>query len=885
MASLLAASAPSAALRRVAGALPRGRTLSAESWALRHRWMLGLLCANAAGLIAFGLAQGYGLGHSLFEGGVVATFAVAGAAARGDRKIGSVAVALGLLTASAVTVHLSGGAIEAHFHFFVMIAVLTLYEDWLPFLVAAGFVLLHHGIGGLVAPESVFAHAAGVAHPWRWASIHAGFVAAAGAANVLSWRLHEETRRHMRQLAQIVESSHDAIFSTDRDGTVLSWNGGAGQIFGRGAAEMLGGSFLRLLPPDELDAGRELLRRVLDGERLEQHDAEWCGGDGGRIAVRVSASPMRDVRGAVVGVSAIAQDVTEQRRSLVALERERGRLAGAEEIGRMGNWEWDCAADAIEWSDQLYRLFGVSREDFRATRSAYVELVHPEDRPALDEHLERAFALRRYDPIEHRIVRPDGEVRHIMLRGRVVEDDDGTLVRIVGVALDITERKLAEDAIKASREALSHQAHHDALTGLPNRTLLRDRADRALQRGRRDGSRTCLLFLDVDRFKVVNDSLGHAAGDQLLVQIAARLDEALRPADTVARFGGDEFAVLCEDMAEEQDGVAIAERALAALAQPFGVAGRELAVTVSIGVALSTPASSAESLLRDGDVAMYRAKELGGARHEIFDAAMNRRSLESLQVEAELRRGLSREELRLHYQPIVRLDDRAVVGAEALVRWEHPERGLLAPAEFIPIAEESSLIVALGDWVLRTACRQVAHWQHSLPEEFALSVNVSALQMAQPDFVATVQAALRDAGAEPGRLTLELTESALMQGNGRQTLLALEEVGVGVVLDDFGTGYSSLSHLSRFPLVGLKVDRSFLARMQPGSPEHAIIAAVATMAGAMRLHVVAEGIESDEQCETLSGLGYRLGQGYLFARPMPADAFARVLASAAAARG
>ena len=545
----------------------------------------------------------------------------------------------------------------------------------------------------------------------------------------------------------------------------------------------------------------------------------------------------------------------------------------------MGSWEWDQVADRIEWSDQLYRLFGVRRDEFDATFAAYLALVHSDDRPRVEAHVERSLATRRYEPLEHRIMRPDGEVRHVLARGEVVADEQGGVIRMLGTVIDVTERKHHEDAIRDSQEAMTHQALHDALTGLPNRTLLHDRLEHALNRSRRDESRIALLFLDIDRFKVVNDSLGHAAGDELLIQVAGRLDEAVRPTDTVARFGGDELAVLCEDVEREQDSIVVADRVIAALSRPFVLGGRELFATASIGVAVSQEHDTAERLLRDADVAMYRAKERGGARYEVFDAAMRRRSLERMQTENELRRALGQDELRLHYQPVVSLSDRRVIGAEALIRWEHPERGLLSPADFIPVAEESSLIVAVGDWVLRAACRQLAAWRDLLPADFTLSVNVSARQFADPCLlVNTVRSALEEAGADPRRLSLELTEGVLMEQEGaHDTLLGLKELGVRVVLDDFGTGYSSLSYLSRFPLDGLKVDRSFVARMQQGSPEHAIVAAVGTMAGAMNLSVVAEGIETDAQRTALRRLGYRHGQGFLFAKPSPPEIFAQLL--------
>ena len=859
--------------------LPRGRTLSDEDWARRHRWMVWLVCANAVGLFAFALAQGAGPGHALFEASAVGTFAVLGALGRRDRRLGATAVAFGLLTASAVTVHLSHGAIEAHFHFFVMIAVLTLYEDWLPFLAAFAYVLLHHGVVGLLEPESVYNHADAFAHPLKWALIHGAFVAAAGAANVLAWRLHEETRGHLRELATIVESSQDAILSVSSDGVLRSWNGGACRLFGWVDRDMIGAPLDLLLQPARAAEDDAVFRRVLGGEHVDHHESEWLDREGQSIPIRLSASPLRE-GGQVVGASAIVQDITESRQAAERLLLERKRLTHAEEIGQMGNWEWDYVADHIEWSDQLYRLFGVTRDQFGGDFDAYLALVHPDDRVGFAEHIERVIETRMFEPREHRIALAGGEVRHVLARGEVVVDGSGEVTGMVGTAVDITDRKLAEDAIRDSREAMAHQALHDGLTGLPNRTLLQDRLQQALARGQRDGSRVALLFLDIDRFKMVNDSLGHAFGDELLIQIATRLDSALRPTDSVARFGGDELAVLCEDIEGEQ-GIHVAERVMEAMDRPFDLRGREFFATASVGVAFSDSEDTAESLLRDADVAMYRAKELGGARYELFDAEMRRRSVERMQTEHELRRALDRGELRLHYQPIVSLEHRTVIGAEALIRWEHPERGLLSPAAFIPVAEETSLIVAIGNWVLREACGQLAAWSEAIPADFTMSVNVSARQFADPGLLDSVLAAIDDAGLDPGRLSLELTETVLIQQEGaHDTLMALKDHGVRVVLDDFGTGYSSLSYLSRFPLDGLKVDRSFVAKMSEGSPEHAIVVAVGTMAGAMKLEVVAEGIESETQRAELTRLGYGLGQGFLFARPVEAEKFLAHLSTA-----
>jgi diguanylate cyclase (GGDEF)-like protein len=447
---------------------------------------------------------------------------------------------------------------------------------------------------------------------------------------------------------------------------------------------------------------------------------------------------------------------------------------------------------------------------------------------------------------------------------------------------EINERKRAE-------EQLAHQALHDALTGLPNRSLLLDRVEHALERSKRRSTGIAVLFVDIDNFKLVNDSLGHQIGDQLLVAFAARLKKATRASDTaarigaetVARLGGDEFVVLCEDLESERDAIPIAERIESALGPPFTLPDNELSVTASIGVAVARGGGATpDSLLRDADVAMYRAKERGRDRYELFDQAMRTRLLQRLQVENELRRAIERDELRLFYQPIVRVADTGIVGVEALVRWDHPQRGLISPAEFIPLAEETGLIVTIGSWVLEEACRQSTHWQEAHPDwpPLWVSVNVSARQL-NAEFVDIVAATLQDTGADPKRLALEVTESILIaQADSPTDLLrSLRELGVSVILDDFGTGYSSLSYLQRFSLDVLKLDRSFLAGLTRDASNFRIVAAMIEMGRALDMKVVAEGVETNEQLEHLRDLACEFAQGYYFGRPQPAAAITEFL--------
>jgi diguanylate cyclase (GGDEF)-like protein/PAS domain S-box-containing protein len=425
-------------------------------------------------------------------------------------------------------------------------------------------------------------------------------------------------------------------------------------------------------------------------------------------------------------------------------------------------------------------------------------------------------------------------------------------------------------------QQMRHDALHDALTGLPNRALLLDRIAHALQRAERENGHVAVFFLDLDNLKVINDSLGHSAGDELLRAIGPRLQGELRATDTVARFGGDEFAVLCEDIDDAAHAALIAERLVDAFEDPFIVGGERRFGSVSVGVVVTEPGSGRgpEELLRDADAAMYQAKERGRGRFEMFDTGLRDRITARLRVEADLRRALEGEgRLWVAYQPYYRLPGRQVAGVEALVRWEHPELGNVPPADFIPVAEESGLVVPLGARVLRAACEQVARWQQSHPG-LRLTVNVSARQMAAPDFVETVQRILAETGLHPDSLGLEITERLLLEETPGTalTIELLQALGVRLLLDDFGTGYSSLRYLQRYPLDGLKVDRAFVAGLgERGDGDGAIVEAIVGMARALGMGVIPEGIETDGQLDRLVAIGCDHAQGFLLSRPLPAD--------------
>jgi diguanylate cyclase (GGDEF)-like protein/PAS domain S-box-containing protein len=446
---------------------------------------------------------------------------------------------------------------------------------------------------------------------------------------------------------------------------------------------------------------------------------------------------------------------------------------------------------------------------------------------------------------------------------------------LANVLGDAFERQRTEDDIR-------HRALHDPLTGLPNRALFMDRLAHALAHLSRRGTSAAVLLLDLDRFKLINESLGHAVGDDLLTAAAPRLKQMLRASDTIARFGADEFGILLEDIAGEQDAVEMAQRIAGAFNRPFVLDGTEHFVSVSIGISLAGGGERAQDLVRDADAAVHRAKDRGRARYELFDEALRGRAISRLRVENDLRRALERDELTLEFQPIVGLDAHLVIGVEALLRWDHPRRGRVPPLEFIPIAEENGLIEPIGRWVLDRACREAAGWYASRPDEMPISVaiNLSAAQFESPTLVESVAAALRGARLEPSLLALEITESVVMGQSGAllDTLAELKSLGVSLILDDFGTGYSSLSYLTRLPLDVLKVDRSFINGLGVDPRDTAVTEAIVGMSDALSLRVIGEGVETERQLAELQRLGVHAVQGFFFSRPATAERITEILA-------
>lgn len=539
-----------------------------------------------------------------------------------------------------------------------------------------------------------------------------------------------------------------------------------------------------------------------------------------------------------------------------------------------GLWDWDFGARRVFYSARWKQILGYLEDEVTDDPEEWFSRIHPEDSARVKSEVETHWAAAQGSfESEHRLRHRSGAYRWVLCRGAAVRNENGKPYRMAGSLTDLTASKVS-----------------DPLTGLPNRLLFQERLDACLERARNDSSYSFgLLFIDVDRFKVINDSLGHSAGDDLLLDVAKRLRDILRipsinpkGASVAARFGGDEFAVLLDPVPSAAEAQRAAQVMLDRFHEPYHLGGQEVFASVSIGITIgSGEYESTADLLRDADTAMYRAKALGKARAEVFDKAMHDAVLARLQLESELRRAVDRRQFSLHYQPVHSLSPRRMIGFEALIRWNHPTRGMIPPGVFIPIAEETGMIVPIGAWVLEEACRQLCRWhrEHRTDPVLSVSVNVSGRQLKRPEFPSEVRAVLDKTGLPADCLRLEITETALVDDPEAvtQVLTEIKTLGVGLQIDDFGTGYSSLSYVDRFPVDTVKIDRSFVCDL-PHNLEHAcIVQAVLTLAKTLGLAVTAEGVETAEQLEHLASVDCGLAQGYFFSRPLPADEAERLI--------
>ncbi len=566
------------------------------------------------------------------------------------------------------------------------------------------------------------------------------------------------------------------------------------------------------------------------------------------------------------------------------LRAREASLAYAQRIARLGNWEYDIEAGRLHLSEQLAEMVGASERVY--SEAGFLAFVHPDDREAAGEAIRDAIHSGAHAGTEFRVCRPDGRVVVFEQDMELVPGLRGAGPRLVGAAHDVTERREAENRIRTL-------AYVDRVTGLPNRTQLEEHLRHAITAAKRYARTLAILFIDIDHFKRINDTWGHAVGDDVLRRVAARLDRSLRECDlvtrkcalpvgetlggsAVARLGGDEFVVLLPEVRRAEDAVTVARRIIDVLAEPFSVSGTEVYVTCSIGISVyPDDGTDAAALLKHADGAMYEVKSSGRNGYRYFTSGIQERAFARLDLEARLRRALDRDEFLLHYQPRLDLRTGHTLGAEALVRWADPEHGLVSPADFIPVAEETGLIVDLGNWVFDTAFAQARRWRDNGPGALRVSVNLSVAQMRHPDLFDTVRRLLDEHRLDPPYVEIELTESLLMDDveGHLEVLRSLDALGVCLSIDDFGTGYSSLAYLKRLPVDYLKIDRGFVAEMDRDADDAAIVGGTVSLAHSLRLKVVAEGVEREAQAQQLTGFGCEEAQGFLYAPAMPAAAF------------
>jgi diguanylate cyclase (GGDEF)-like protein/PAS domain S-box-containing protein len=665
-----------------------------------------------------------------------------------------------------------------------------------------------------------------------------------------------------------VEGSDDAIVAVRLDGVIAGWNRGAEELYGYRSEDITGSHISVLYPEDELEVVAGILASVARGERHDLVEGVRRRRDGSTIEVEVRVSPVFNQAGTVVGASAIARSIGDQRRRERELRESQAFLEQTQEIGHIGSWRARIGPESVlTWTPEAYRIFGMSPGSV-VRNLDFFNMIHPDDRQLLMESFIKVRTERARGELEVRITRPDGVPRWLLIAADAVVDHSGAVDGLSGVVQDITERKHAE-------LGLMLDAFSDQLTGLPNRGLFLDRVGRAITHAQRNGTKAAVMYLNLDRFERFNDARGREQGDALLRAVADRLRGALRATDTVARFGADDFGLVCESVATAAEAAERAERVLATIEHPFALDGPEAQITASVGIAVSDLDASAESMVRDAELAMHRAKEQGRNRFELYDLGLRQQVQQRFAFEASLRGALDGHELFLEFQPIASIAQGRYVGAEALVRWRHPERGVVQPNDFISVAEESGLIVPIGTWVLDSACRQLRAWRDAAPGcgDWSVSVNVAGVQLRSPEFADVVSAALARAELEPSSLCLELTESTLIDGGVVTDLVSrLHQLGVRISIDDFGTKYSSLSYLTRLAIDELKIDQSFVQGLETDRSSRAVVGAIVAIGRSLALPVTAEGVETEVQLRALQELGCETFQGFYFARPGTPDA-------------
>lgn len=673
-----------------------------------------------------------------------------------------------------------------------------------------------------------------------------------------------------QQFRTLVENSPDIIVRYNHNLKRVYANAAWERANGISAADVIGKSpqekSLFIAPvAKELE---EKLREVFESGKNIQIDLSWQNMEGETVSFNLHAVVEYDQNGNPNGVLTVARDITERKRLETQMKKNDERFKEAQRIAKIGSWEVEFSTKSLIWSDEMYYIFEMEQNNQCLLYAEFLNVVHPEDREMTDSLYHESVNNKTPFEALHRVLMGDGRIKYIHERGENYYDTKGNPLRSIGTAQDVTEQKIIENK-------MAFLAQHDALTGLPNRILAKDRTEQAIAYAIRNNSKIALLFIDLDEFKTINDSLGHSDGDTMLKIVASRLEECVRATDTISRQGGDEFLVILSDVSNIDDVISVTKKIIQAFEKPFYVNSHTLSISASIGIALYPDSGDTfEFLLKNADTAMYKAKEAGKNTYCFYSDEMYHNLLGQFRIQNDLKIALKNNEFILHYQPQIDLAGGCISGAEALIRWQHPQLGLIPPMSFISIAESSGLIVKIGEWVITEACRQAVLW-HKEGIKITIAVNISAVQFKRGNLEAVVKQALAVSGMNPQFLELELTESILINNieNILQTIRNLKELGIQLSIDDFGTGYSSLSYLKRFAVDKLKIDQSFVRDILKNPEDAVIVKTIIQMAKNLNLKSIAEGVENKEVLALINSYGCDEVQGYHFAKPMEAAEF------------
>ncbi len=681
-------------------------------------------------------------------------------------------------------------------------------------------------------------------------------------------RAEDNLKRTKAKLAAVISTIPDLIWVKNHDGVYMMCNPAFENFFGASSDEIIGKTDYDFISKEQADFFRQKDKEAMAAGKMCINEEEIVFAHNGQHALLETRKIPVYNEGIFMGVLGIGRDITEKKQIEKRMLQNESRLKEAQKIAKVGSWELNFSDSTLSWSDEIFRIFELDPNRFQPSYAHFLNAIHPEDRMMVNAEFQRSLSDKTPYNLTHRLLMPDGRVKYVQEIGETTFDEQGNPFRTIGTVQDITERKVVEQKIE-------YMAHHDMLTGLSNRAFAREQAHPILHNAKRLGGMVAFAFIDLDGFKIVNDTLGHAIGDLLLESISQKLQNNLRAEDILSRQGGDEFLLILPNLSSPDEATQIINRLQSDLDQTISILDYELSLSMSIGIAIyPIHGDTFDDLLKKADTAMYKAKESGKNTYSVYTDATNEYTVEKLTIQSEIKKAITQGDFQLYYQPQIDIKSGQLIGAEALIRWMHPDKGMISPNDFITAAEISGLIVPLGEWVIRQACQQIADWRKK-GIDISVAVNVSPIQLKRGNIEQVVKEAVTNTHIQPEWLELELTESSMMTDaeNSLQTLQNLKDFGVKLAIDDFGTGYSSLAYLKRFAVNKLKIDKSFITDLNANPDDIVIVRAIVQMAKNLNLLTIAEGVEDEDVIELMSVIGCNEVQGYYYSKPLPAIDF------------